>query len=65
MLAGKEPIGTIAVKDLAVAKKFYQGTLGLKLEDEQGIGGAHVPRRRARGSSSTVRSSPGRTRRPR
>jgi catechol 2,3-dioxygenase-like lactoylglutathione lyase family enzyme len=36
MLEGKEPIGTIAVKDLAVAKKFYQGTLGLKLEDEQG-----------------------------
>ena len=36
MLAGKEPIGTIAVKDLAVAKKFYQGTLGLTLENEQG-----------------------------
>ena len=36
MLAGKEIIGTIAVKDLGVAKKFYQGTLGLKLEDETG-----------------------------
>jgi catechol 2,3-dioxygenase-like lactoylglutathione lyase family enzyme len=36
MLAGKEMIGTIAVKDLGVAKKFYQGTLGLKLEDEAG-----------------------------
>ena len=36
MLAGKEMIGTIAVKDLGVAKKFYQGTLGLKLEDETG-----------------------------
>ena len=36
MLEGKEPIGTIAVKDLTVAKKFYQGTLGLKLVDEQG-----------------------------
>src|SRR4026207_1558640 len=36
MLGDKEPIGTLAVKDLAVAKKFYQGTLGLKLEDETG-----------------------------
>jgi catechol 2,3-dioxygenase-like lactoylglutathione lyase family enzyme len=36
MLEGKDPIGTIAVKDLAVAKKFYHGTLGLKLEQEQG-----------------------------
>jgi catechol 2,3-dioxygenase-like lactoylglutathione lyase family enzyme len=36
MLGEKEPIGTLAVKDLAVAKKFYQGTLGLKLEDETG-----------------------------
>ena len=36
MLAGKEMIATIAVKDLGVAKKFYQGTLGLKLEDETG-----------------------------
>jgi catechol 2,3-dioxygenase-like lactoylglutathione lyase family enzyme len=36
MLEAKEPIGTIAVKDLGVAKKFYQGTLGLKLVDEQG-----------------------------
>ena len=36
MLAGKEMIGTIAVKDLGVAKKFYQGTLGLQLEDEAG-----------------------------
>jgi catechol 2,3-dioxygenase-like lactoylglutathione lyase family enzyme len=36
MLGGKEAIGTIAVKDLAVARKFYEGTLGLKLEDEQG-----------------------------
>jgi TPR repeat protein len=25
MLAGKEPIATIAVRDLAVAKKFYVG----------------------------------------
>jgi catechol 2,3-dioxygenase-like lactoylglutathione lyase family enzyme len=36
MLAGKEAVGTIAVKDLAVARKFYEGTLGLKLEEEQG-----------------------------
>jgi catechol 2,3-dioxygenase-like lactoylglutathione lyase family enzyme len=34
MLGDKEAIATIAVKDLAGAKKFYQGTLGLKLEDE-------------------------------
>ena len=36
MLSGKEIVGTIAVKDLAVARKFYEGTLGLKVEDDQG-----------------------------
>jgi len=30
MLASKEAMATIAVKDLARAKKFYGGTLGLK-----------------------------------
>ena len=44
MLAGKEPIGTIAVKDLAVARKFYEGTLGLKVEDASGSE-AHTYRR--------------------
>jgi len=34
MLAGKEIVGTIAVKDLAVARKFYEGTLGLKVQDD-------------------------------
>jgi catechol 2,3-dioxygenase-like lactoylglutathione lyase family enzyme len=36
MLAGNEIVGTIAVKDLAVARKFYEGTLGLKVEDDKG-----------------------------
>jgi catechol 2,3-dioxygenase-like lactoylglutathione lyase family enzyme len=36
MLAGKEIVGTVAVKDLAVARKFYEGTLGLELVSEQG-----------------------------
>jgi catechol 2,3-dioxygenase-like lactoylglutathione lyase family enzyme len=36
MLEGREPIGTIAVKDLAVARRFYEGTLGLKVEDAAG-----------------------------
>jgi catechol 2,3-dioxygenase-like lactoylglutathione lyase family enzyme len=36
MLAGKEMVATIAVKDLAVARKFYEGTLGLKVEDASG-----------------------------
>ena len=36
MLAGKEIVGTIAVKDLAAARKFYEGTLGLKIEDDRG-----------------------------
>jgi catechol 2,3-dioxygenase-like lactoylglutathione lyase family enzyme len=30
MLGEKDAMATIAVKDLAVAKKFYEGTLGLK-----------------------------------
>ena len=36
MLDGKEAMATVAVRDLQAAKKFYQGTLGLKLEDETG-----------------------------
>ena len=43
MLAGKEIVGTIAVKDLAVARKFYEGTLGLKVQDDSGTE-AHVYR---------------------
>jgi catechol 2,3-dioxygenase-like lactoylglutathione lyase family enzyme len=35
MLGNKEAVATIAVKDLAVAKKFYEGTLGLKPADAQ------------------------------
>ena len=31
MLEDKEAVATIAVKDLAVARKFYEGTLGLKV----------------------------------
>ena len=30
MLEDKEPIATVAVRDLAVAKKFYQDMLGLE-----------------------------------
>src|SRR4029078_32980 len=43
MLAGQEIVGTIAVKDLAVARKFYEGTLGLKVQDDSGTE-AHVYR---------------------
>jgi catechol 2,3-dioxygenase-like lactoylglutathione lyase family enzyme len=35
MLAAKEAMATIAVKDIARAKKFYGGTLGLKQLDEE------------------------------
>src|SRR5262245_1124387 len=35
MLAAKEAMATIAVKDLARAKKFYGDTLGLKQLDEE------------------------------
>ena len=35
MLAGKEAMATIAVKDIARAKKFYGDTLGLKKAGEQ------------------------------
>ena len=35
MLAAKEAMATIAVKDLARAKKFYGGTLGLKQSGEE------------------------------
>jgi catechol 2,3-dioxygenase-like lactoylglutathione lyase family enzyme len=36
MLADKDVIATVAVKDLAVARKFYEGTLGLKVTNEAG-----------------------------
>jgi catechol 2,3-dioxygenase-like lactoylglutathione lyase family enzyme len=35
MLGAKEAMATVAVKDLNKAKKFYEGTLGLKLTDAQ------------------------------
>ena len=35
MLNGKQPIATIAVKDIKAAGKFYGGTLGLKAADKQ------------------------------
>jgi catechol-2,3-dioxygenase len=35
MLADKDAIATIAVKDLGVAKKFYEGVLGLKPQPSQ------------------------------
>src|SRR4051812_27086092 len=31
MLSGKETVATVAVRDLPAAKRFYEGTLGLKL----------------------------------
>ena len=36
MLGDKEAIATISVKDLAVARKFYEGVLGLRLEHTEG-----------------------------
>jgi catechol 2,3-dioxygenase-like lactoylglutathione lyase family enzyme len=35
MLGGKDAAATIAVRDLNAAKKFYEGTLGLKRVDAQ------------------------------
>ncbi|HLK91563.1 MAG TPA: DHA2 family efflux MFS transporter permease subunit [Polyangia bacterium] len=36
MLTNNDAIATVAVKDLAVARKFYEGTLGLKVTSAQG-----------------------------
>ena len=36
MLGGKEAMATVAVRDLASAKKFYEGTLGLKQTAKEG-----------------------------
>lgn len=36
MLGDKDVIATVAVKDLAAARKFYEGTLGLKVTDASG-----------------------------
>jgi catechol 2,3-dioxygenase-like lactoylglutathione lyase family enzyme len=36
MLGNKDAIATIAVKDLSIARKFYEGALGLKLVSTQG-----------------------------
>jgi catechol 2,3-dioxygenase-like lactoylglutathione lyase family enzyme len=35
MLGGKDAAATIPVRDMNAAKKFYEGTLGLKLVDAQ------------------------------
>src|SRR5882757_5904896 len=36
MLGDKDVIATVAVKDLAAARRFYEGTLGLKVLDTAG-----------------------------
>jgi catechol 2,3-dioxygenase-like lactoylglutathione lyase family enzyme len=36
MLGDKDVIATVAVKDLAAARRFYEGTLGLKVTDAAG-----------------------------
>jgi len=35
MLGGKEAMATVAVRDLQAAKKFYEGTLGLRQTEAQ------------------------------
>ena len=35
MLGAKEAMATVAVRDLNAAKRFYEGTLGLKLTESQ------------------------------
>jgi predicted enzyme related to lactoylglutathione lyase len=35
MLGGKDAAATIAVRDIKAAKKFYEGTVGLKLADAE------------------------------
>ena len=35
MLGAKEAMATVAVRDLEKARKFYEGTLGLRLTDQQ------------------------------
>jgi catechol 2,3-dioxygenase-like lactoylglutathione lyase family enzyme len=39
MLGDKTAVATIAVKDMDAAKKFYEGTLGLKPAEHQDEGG--------------------------
>jgi catechol 2,3-dioxygenase-like lactoylglutathione lyase family enzyme len=36
MLGNKDAVANLAVKDLAAARKFYEGTLGLKQIDAEG-----------------------------
>jgi catechol 2,3-dioxygenase-like lactoylglutathione lyase family enzyme len=36
MLGNRDAVATVAVKDVKKAKKFYEGTLGLKLLDTEG-----------------------------
>ena len=35
MLGAKETMATVAVRDLGKARQFYEGTLGLRLTDQQ------------------------------
>ena len=54
MLAAKDAIATIAVKDIAAAKKFYGGTLGLK---ESGVEAPGVVTYRSGNSTVVVYQS--------
>jgi catechol 2,3-dioxygenase-like lactoylglutathione lyase family enzyme len=36
MLGNKQAVATVAVKDLAAARRFYEGTLGLTVERAEG-----------------------------
>ena len=54
----------VAVKDLAVAKKFYEGTLGLTQVDAEGDEVIVYEERRHADQRLPLASSPGPTRRP-
>jgi len=61
MLSDKDAVATVAVKNLEIAKKFYEGTLGLTkvMENDE----CSLSRPESQRFSSTVHSTPGPTRR--
>ena len=50
MLANKDAMATIAVKDIEVASRFYEETLGLKRAATEGSRGNRVQQREVYGA---------------
>ena len=59
MLGNKRAVATVAVRDSAAGRRFYEGTLGLAVEHTEGDEAISVPRRGRPAPRLQVRGTPG------